>query len=47
MRLMSSSTICVGAGGGENFSVLVSVDVPLVTLTTWRAGLFLMLLTFA
>jgi hypothetical protein len=45
MRLMSSSIICVGAGGGENISVLVSVDVPLVTLTSWTAGLFQMSLT--
>ena len=38
-RLTPSSTICVGAGGGENISVLVSVDVPLVTLTSRRASL--------
>jgi len=42
LRLMSSSTVCVGAGGGENISVLVSVDVPLVTLTSWRASLLQM-----
>ena len=44
-RLTPSSTVCVGAGGGENISVLVSVDVPLVTLTSWRASLFQMSLT--
>ena len=33
-RLTPSSTICMGAGGGEDISVLVSVDVPLVTLTS-------------